>query len=446
MASHRSLRGLDGANFFVANVQTGFGSFIAVYLTTQAWTQVEIGQALSVGMAAAMLSQLPAGALVDRLADKRWAAALAGLAIALSAALFALAPVKPAVMAAEILHSCASSMLGPAIAALTLSLVGQSGLGERLGRNARFASLGTGVSAAVLGVLGTYVSSRAVFWLSAALMLPALLSLRAIRRKDLAVTATAVEAAKPNRLRRDVVSVLTDGRVMAFAACAALFQLASAALLPLAASNVTRSVGSLANLYIAACIVLPQGLVAVASPWVGRLADRRGFRLILVLGFAAVPLRAVLFAFIGSNPVAFVAVQSLDGLSAAAFGVVMPLLAARLMQGTGRFNLCIGVFGLASAAGATVSTLLAGQMADGVGDVPAFLLLAGCGVLATVGSLLTPLSEPPRCGPEPTRPDTGAKTTAPTPSDTRSAKLGSQWRASDRLRPGPAELAKAAGR
>ncbi len=430
MPSRNSLRGLDGANFFVATVQTGFGSFIAVYLTTQAWTQVEIGQALSVGTAAAMLSQLPAGAFVDRLADKRWAAALAGVAVALAAALFALAPVKPAVLVAEVLHSCASSMLGPAIAALTLSLVGRSGLGERLGRNARFASLGTGVSAAVLGVLGTYVSSRAVFWLSAALIVPALLSLRAIRRQDLAVVAPAASAAAPHRLRRDVTAVLTDGRVLAFAACAALFQLSSAALLPLAASNVTRSVGSVANLYIAACIVLPQGLVAVASPWVGRVADRRHLRLILVLGFAAVPVRAVLFAITGSNPVAFVAVQSLDGLSAAAFGVVMPLLAAKLMQGTGRFNLCIGVFGLASAAGATLSTLLAGHVADGVGDVPAFLLLAACGALATAGSMLTPLATPPRRGPEANCPVTDVPVKNATAPSTRPQQFGRLLRTS----------------
>ena len=54
--------GLDWFNFFVANIQTGFGPFIAVYLTTQGWTQTQIGLALSVGTLAAMASQLPAGA------------------------------------------------------------------------------------------------------------------------------------------------------------------------------------------------------------------------------------------------------------------------------------------------------------------------------------------------------------------------------------------------
>src|SRR5439155_11137799 len=85
-------RGLDWHNFFVANVQTGFGPFIAVYLTSEAWTERAIGAALSVGTITAIISQLPAGALVDALANKRLAAFAACLAVAASALMFALWP------------------------------------------------------------------------------------------------------------------------------------------------------------------------------------------------------------------------------------------------------------------------------------------------------------------------------------------------------------------
>jgi MFS family permease len=111
MASARSLAGLDWLNFSVANAQTGFGAFIAVYLTTEAWTQAEIGEALSLGTIAAMLAQIPGGAAVDRLRDKRVAAAIAAFALAASALLFAATPTKPAVMLAEVLHSLASCLL-----------------------------------------------------------------------------------------------------------------------------------------------------------------------------------------------------------------------------------------------------------------------------------------------------------------------------------------------
>jgi MFS family permease len=408
MASPRSLRGLDWLNFFVANAQTGFGPFIAVYLTTQAWTQVEIGEVLSLGTVTAMLSQLPGGAAVDRLRNKRLAAGAAGIAIVVSALLFAVAPTRPAVGLAEVLHSCASSMLGPAIAAISLTLVGRAGLGERLGRNARFASLGNGIAAAALGACGSYISSRAVFWLTAALMLPALFALRAIgpeasqphasqrgetqREEALAPQETGSQRRQAGirGVLGDVASLLTNPGVLAFASCAALFQLANAAILPLVGSELTRATGDKANMLIAACIVLPQILVALVSPWVGRTADRTGFRLVLALGFAALPARALLLASVIDNPVPLVAVQTLDGLSAAVFGVMLPLVAAELTRGTERFNLCIGVLGLAVAGGATLSTLLSGLVADHFGARTALVALAGCGAVAVLAVLTVP--------------------------------------------------------
>ena len=40
--SPSGLAGLDWLNFFVATLQTGFGPFIAVYLTSHRWTQASI--------------------------------------------------------------------------------------------------------------------------------------------------------------------------------------------------------------------------------------------------------------------------------------------------------------------------------------------------------------------------------------------------------------------
>src|SRR5579871_5949241 len=127
--SRRSAAGLDWLAFFVANAQTGFGPFIAVYLTQSAWTQTSIGEVLSIGTFAAMASQVPGGALVDRLRDKRLAALVASLGVATAAMLFALSPAKPSILLAVLLHSLASSMLNPAIVAISLALVGYAGLG-----------------------------------------------------------------------------------------------------------------------------------------------------------------------------------------------------------------------------------------------------------------------------------------------------------------------------
>src|SRR4051795_8724907 len=85
-------RALDLVNFFVADVQTGFGPFVAVYLTTHKWTQVQIGIALTMGTVVAMISQIPAGAVVDATPSKRAAACGALIAVIIAALLLAIEP------------------------------------------------------------------------------------------------------------------------------------------------------------------------------------------------------------------------------------------------------------------------------------------------------------------------------------------------------------------
>ena len=389
VASRRSLLCLDALSFFIADVQTGFGPFIAVYLATSGWSEGEIGEALSLGAIAAMASQLPGGALVDRLRDKRIAAGAACIVVAVAAVLFAVSASKAAVMLSEVLHSFGSAMLGPALAAVSLALVGRGRLGERMGRNARFAAIGNGAAAAVLGVAGSYFSPRSVFWLTTAFMVPGLMALGLLPASELqSEPPPPGPPDKTKGLAQDVRALFTDRRVLGFSLCVALFHLANAALLPLAGAELARSLGQRTNLVIAAAVVAPQSVVALISPFVGRIADLRGPRLILVLGFAAVPLRAFFLATV-TGPYPVIAVQTLDGISAATFGVVVPLVAAELTRGTDRFNLCLGTFGLATAIGATISTSVAGALADRWGNQFAFLALAACGLAAVLTAYLT---------------------------------------------------------
>ncbi|QGZ61790.1 MFS transporter [Paraburkholderia acidisoli] len=388
--SLRSVRALDWLNFFVANVQTGFGPFIASYLASHKWTQGEIGLALSVGTISAMVSQVPGGAAVDALHNKKAAAAWAIIAIIASAMLLAVSPTVVPVMAAEVFHGFASCMLVPAMAALALALVGRQNLGDRLGRNARWASIGSAVAAGLMGLCGEYVSPRAVFWLTAALALPALVALAMIEYDRKA--AQASHAPKPGTggangaasdSRETLFDLLRDKRMLCFAACVILFHLSNAAMLNLAAGEVTAGMGDNVQLVIAACIIVPQAIVALMSPWVGRTAQAWGRRPVLILGFSALPVRALLFAAVG-NPYFLVPVQMLDGLSAAVFGVMLPLIAADVAGGKGRYNLCIGLFGLSAGIGATLSTALAGFVADHFGNTVSFLGLASAGAAAVV--------------------------------------------------------------
>jgi MFS family permease len=384
MVTTRSLRALDWMNFFVANVQTGFGPFIASYLASHKWTQGEIGMALSVGTISAMVSQVPAGAAVDAMKNKKGAAAWAIFAIILSAVLLASSPTVLPVIAAEVFHGFASCMLVPAMAAISFALVGRQNLGDRLGRNARWASIGSAIAAGLMGLFGEYFSSRAVFWLTAALAMPALIALSMVQNTG---TVDAMPQAKPvpdaDEKRESLRELLRDKRMLIFAACIVLFHLSNAAMLNLAAGEVTAGMGDNVQLVIAACIIVPQAIVAMMSPWVGRSAQRWGRRPILLFGFAALPVRALLFAGI-SSPYLLVPVQMLDGLSAAVFGVMLPLIAADVAGGKGRYNLCIGLFGLAAGIGATLSTAAAGFIADRFSNTVSFFGLAAAGALAVL--------------------------------------------------------------
>jgi MFS family permease len=380
------LRALDLLNFFVADVQTGFGPFVAVYLTTHKWTQVEIGFALTLGTMVALISQLPAGALVDAARNKRAVASGALICVIVAALLLAIQPAVLPVMVAQVLHAFASCVLTPAIAAISLHLVGHPGLGERLGRNARFASLGNGMTAAVMGATGAWLSSRAVFLLTAALCIPALISVLAIGRGTHARLQTTITPFDWPRLRL----LFTDRRLLIFGACVLLFHLSNTAMLPLIGAAITMRTGDFANIFIAACIVLPQGVVALCSPSVGRAAAMHGRRPVLLLGWSAVALRGLLLAVL---PGAWlpVAAQALGGISAAVFGVMLPLLSADITRGTSHFNLCMGALGLSVCLGAALSTSLGGWIADTVGIRPALLLLA---LIGAAGSALVWLAMP----------------------------------------------------
>src|SRR5215469_11888168 len=379
----RGFPGLDWLNFFVANFQTGFGPFISVYLTSAGWTQSAIGVALSTGTIASMASQVPAGALVDAIRNKRIAAAAAIVAIGVGALAIALWPNFLAISAAEVLHSFASAILGPAVAVITLALVDPSAFGERLGRNARYAAIGNAGAAGVMGVFAYSLGDRAVFLFAAALAIPALAALASLREAASPPLRPrpAASPREPVRSRARSWRFLTDRKLLAFAACAVLFHLANAAMLPIAAAAVTKRAESEAGLIIAACIVGPQLITALLSPWAGWAAETWGRRPILLLGFSALPIRAILLACT-ADPNLIIAIQLFDGLGAAVFGVLFPLIVADVTRNTGHYTTLLGLVGLAVGGGATLSTALAGLVADHFGVGPAFLSLAAVGLVA----------------------------------------------------------------
>ena len=389
MNSLRCRVGLDSLNFFIAAVQTGFGPFFSVYLTERGWSQVDIGVALSIGTAAVLLLQLPAGVLVDAIHHKRFANGLGLLLLGLSVLILLAQPAPGPVWAAQVVHAMASCILTPAIAALTLALCGHDAFSERLGINARYASLGSATAAALLGAIAFYLSERAVFVAVAVMVIPAIITLPLFRHSDRVLEADHPSLLHPRERRQRNQKpwhIFREPALQVFALCAVLFSLANAAMLPLALNELAKRTDA-SGFVISASIIVPQAIVALCSPWAGRMSQQIGRRPILLVGFAALPLRGILFVDLPSA-IPLVVIETLDGISGTVFGLMVPLIAADVTKRSGFLNLAISSIGLAVGLGATVSTTLAGWLADHLGAPMAFFSLAviGLGALLAVWS------------------------------------------------------------
>ena len=365
-------------------MQTGFGPFIAVYLTTEKWTQVEIGLILSVSGLTSLLGQMPGGALVDWARSERLVAGLAVAAIGVSALAYAVWPIFPIVLCAALLHAVSSCVLGPAIAAISLGLVGRSAISRRLGRNARFASIGTGIAAAVMGTFGYLLSSRAVFLVTVALTIPTILALACVRADD--INPDRCHGAIPRKddtgpATTSIMMLARNRPLLEFALVVMLFHFANAAMLPLIGSFMTTQSAAWAPALIAACMIVPQIVVAVMSPWVGRRAQTWGRRPLLLIATGALVCRGILFAFV-RDPHLLVVIQMLDGVAAAVLGVLVPLVVVDVTYGSGHFNLAQGIVGTATGIGASVSVLFASYLSDRFGSEVAFLSLAVSAAMA----------------------------------------------------------------
>ena len=377
--SRRSLRGLDWLAFFLADIQTGWGPFVAGYLTAGAWTQFHIGLVLTIGTITGLVLQIPAGALIDMGPAKRFLGI--GIAsISASALLLALWPALVPVIAAKVLHAIASALVGPAFVAVSLGLVGHAALSERLGRNARFLSLGNAIAAGVMGAIGYYLTYQAIFFFTALLGIPTLLALTQIRSSEIDPSLTRGGTSREeNGTWREAASILAGNRaLLVFAAAIVLFQLANAAMLPIVAGLLTKGAPQTATAVLAILILAPQFVVAFIAPWVGRKAQSWGRKPLLMLCFIALSIRGTIFA-ITADPYVLVSAQLLDGLSAASLGVLVPLITADTTRGSGHFNLVQGMIGVAVGIGASLSTTLAGFIADSGGPAIAFLFLSTVG-------------------------------------------------------------------
>ena len=381
-ASPQSRYGLDWMNFLLADVQTGFGTFVAFYLAYLGWSQRSVGVALTLGGIAAVLSQIPGGALADALSWKRALIATGIVMIAIAALLLAWAPSYPLVMLANLLQGATGGIITPTIGAISLGLVGRRAMAVRTGRNYRYSAAGHALTAALMGLVGVYRMDF-IFVAAAALCIPALVALACIRPDEIDY-ARARNAGR----NKDAVTVgrvadlFGNRRLVLFMSALVLFQLADASMLPLIGENLAITVKAASSLWMSGLIVVPQIVVALFAPWVGYHSEKRGRKPLLLIGFAAEPVRAALLAF-GNGYALLVGAQLLSGVTGAVIGVLTVIVVADLTAGTGRFNLAQGAVGAAIGIAASLSTLGTGYLFERIGSVGGFIAIAAVASAAT---------------------------------------------------------------
>jgi MFS family permease len=371
------------AEFFLADVQTGFGTFVAFYLAHFDWSPGNIDVVLTAGGLAGVLMQIPGGILADAVTWKRAPVATGIAMIGVAALIIGLAPSFLAVLFAEILHGITAGVVTPTIGGISLGLVGRHVMSLRTGRNYRYAAAGNTLTAVMMGAAGAYFSQSAIFIVAALLCVPAAVAVAFIRSDE--IDHSRARNSAPGERAQDIARVgdlLANRRLVLFAAAIFLFQLADASMLPLIGKHLAGTSKAGGPIWMSGLIIVPQIIAAMLAPWVGYHSAKKGRRPLLLVGFALEPIRAILLALNGSYAWLVVA-QILNGVSGAVIGVLTVLVVTDLTTGTGRFNLARGAVGAVSGIAASTSTMITGYLFQGMGLRVSFLAIAAIACIAT---------------------------------------------------------------
>ncbi|MFK8250032.1 MFS transporter [Ancylobacter terrae] len=393
MAVASSLAALASLNLFLSDVRDGLGPFLGVFLQQKQWSPGEIGLVMTIGGLAGMVATLPMGALVDSSRAKR-AIVVVGSAVVIAASIaILLAPSFGVVAVAQAVNGIAAAALAPAVAGLTLGLVGAGGFDRQLGRNEAFNHAGNIIAAVLAGVLGWWIGLPAVFALMAAMAVGSVLSVLAIRPDDINHEA-ARGLASPSQGEVGQAEgwsrLLSDRRLLTVGVTMALFHLGNGAMLPLFGQAMVAQGAGDPSALTALTVVVAQATMIPMALLASRLARTQGYRLVLLVALAALPVRGMIAAAAvqWNWGDALYPVQILDGVAAGLLGVATPGIVQRILQGSGRFNAGLGLVMTAQGIGAALSTTLAGVTAQYAGYPAAFLTLGGVALVAAVTYLV----------------------------------------------------------
>lgn len=375
-------------NFFMADFQAGIGPFIGVFLLAHGWKSGLIGTVMTLGGVAGMLMSMPAGALIDQTRYKRTCVIIACFFTIVASTIVLLSQEFWVVAGSQMATAIAGAAIVPAVNGITLGIVRQAGFNNQNGRNQAFNHAGNMVGSALSGYAGWKFGYSAVFVIAAVFGILAILSVTLI-------PAASIDYGAARGLKEDGEDAKASGftalmeckPLLILAAALAAFHLGNGAMLPLYGMGVVTEASSNGPSFVAMTIVVAQATMIVASLVAMRMNESRGYWLVLLISFIALPVRGLLAAYL-IVPWGVYPVQILDGVGAGLQSVAVPGLVAQILNGTGRVNVGQGAVMGAQGLGAALSPLVGGWLAQEFGYPTAFVCL-GLFALISIGLWLT---------------------------------------------------------
>lgn len=376
---------LNAVNFFMADIRDGLGPFLGVFLQGRGWASGEIGIVMTLGGLAGMVATTPLGMLVDATRAKRGILIVSATCVVAACTLNYFQPSFGVTAAAQMATGIAAAAIGPALAGITLGIVGQRGYPHQLGRNESFNHGGNAFAAIAAGLSGYMFGIGAVFALMAAMALGSIYSTLRIAPGDIDhAAARGLDVGAEGRTipPSSLPAALRSKPLLILAVTMMLFHLANAAMLPiLGQAMVARGTAGDASAFTAATIIVAQLTMIPMALLAARLAESRGYRIVFILALLALPIRGLLAGLI-QDPWVLLPVQILDGVGAGLLGVALPGLVARILRGTGHINTGLAAVMTLQGIGAALSTTLAGLVAEHIGYGAAFLALGSVAAAA----------------------------------------------------------------
>ncbi len=375
----RATRPLEALNFFMADMQAGIGPFLGVFLQQRGWTAGPIGSVMTAGGVAGMLMTVPAGAFIDHTEKKRLVVIVTGICTVMASFLILFSQAGWVVTVSQVATAIAGAAIGPAVTGMTLGIVRQKGFNAQNGRNQAWNHAGNMVGAGLSGYLGWRFGMPAIFYLAALFGVLAIITVLMIPEQAIDHRAARGLEKGDNDdsdggQAEGFRALIRNKPMLVLAAALACFHLGNGAMLPLYGLAVVGAGKGNAAIFTAETVVVAQAVMIVAALVATRMSAGRGYWLVLLISFAALPVRGALAGtFIehwGVWPV-----QALDGIGAGLQSVAVPGLVACLLNGTGRVNVGQGAVMTVQGVGASLSPAVGGWLAQMLGYHVAFYIL-----------------------------------------------------------------------